>query len=209
MKWGFLLLLILGNLGSTAFSQTWEELFRQKETQKEYLVIQLGALRLQSGLLKEAGQIASTGLNSIRSFRGLEKDMHEVFFTAHRTLGPMAGQAMNQLLTGDANPDLLRSRIVKSKGFWMAESQDDLFLNWTERVHQGLIQRCDSQLAELLLISGDQIQASDAQRADWIETLRIQFMNLHRHLSQVQVSSQFRLAQTAYQDYELHHLNRF
>lgn len=204
-----LALLSLALSGSRSLSQTWDELFRQKETQKEYLLLQIGALRLQSGLLKDAKSIASIGMNAIGSWRGLEKELHEDFFNSHRKLGRGSQEALKRLTLSGATPELLEIRIGKSSRHWMAQSTDPLFLHWTEKIHQGLLNQCSVLKEELLMILGNELQLEDAERAKRIDQLTDQFGGLHRDLSAVQQASLIRLSHQKYLDYELKLLNRF
>ena len=48
-------------------AQTWAEWFRQKATQKKYLLQQIAALHVYSGYLSKGYSIAKDGLNTIKS----------------------------------------------------------------------------------------------------------------------------------------------
>lgn len=194
---------------NTAAAQTWDELFRQKETQKEYLILQLGALKIQSGLLKEAGGIAQLGLNTISTWKDLEKGLHSDFFGSFKRLGPLSNQALEKLNDSGLHPELLRTRILKSKLYGPSVSQEALFLRWNSKIHLGMLRQCDFFLAELTLILGKDLQMEDADRASFIEKLSEDLMELHRDLGQVQKEVQFRLAHQRQLEYQLQLLNRY
>jgi hypothetical protein len=183
--------------GSHAYSQTSDEFFKQKVTQKEYLIIQVGALRLQSRLLKEAGQIASLGLNSINVWRDLEKELHADFFASHRNLGPLAKQTLERLMDSQANPTLLASKITKSKNTWISESQDEFFLTWISQVHSGMLTRLDLYVEDLKLVVGVQLEISDGERAKLIQGLEGLLLKLHEDLAAFQHVAKVRLAQSS------------
>lgn len=190
-------------------AQTWDELFRQKETQKEYLLLQAGALRIQSGLLREAGRIAEMGLTTISSWRDLEKGLHEDFFFSFRTLGPLSSHSLDRLKQFGLHPTLLRERILKSQARGLNLSKDELFHQWNSKVHQGMLRRCDYFLAELNLILGNNLEMQDGDRAALLDSLGKDIQQLHRDLAQLQKSVQFRLAQQKQRDYQIQLLNRF
>ncbi len=190
-------------------AQTWNELFRQKETQKKYLLLQVGALKIQSGLLNEAGQIAEFGLNAIGTWRNLEKGLHEDFFISFKRLGPLSNRALEKLHNSGLHPLILRDRIRKSELQGLSLSKDQLFLHWNSKVHQGMLRRCEFFLAELNLILGNNLEMDDNDRSALLDSLGRDILQLHRDLSQVQKSVQFRLASQRFQEYQLQLLNRY
>lgn len=53
-----------------AEAQTFDEWFRQKKTQKKYLVQQIAALKVYLGYLKEGYEIAQKGMGYSREYQG-------------------------------------------------------------------------------------------------------------------------------------------
>lgn len=192
-----------------AQAQTWDEFFRQKETQREYLLLQIGALRIQSGLIQEAAQVASFGLNTIRAWRAGELTLHRDFFNAHSHLGPLATRSLDCLISSNIHPDLLAERIRKSRSYWLDQSRDILFVRWTEKIHGRMLDRIEFLSAELEGILGNGLQAEDAERAEWIDGLGKQLLQLHQDLGALQQSAQVRMVHQNFRDYELLFLNRY
>ena len=86
MRVSIILLLLL--LSSMAKSQTWDEFFRQKATQKKYLLQQLAALKLYADYVSKGYQIADKGLKTIKGFTKGEFDLHSVFFESLKNVNP-------------------------------------------------------------------------------------------------------------------------
>ncbi|MGE6220373.1 hypothetical protein ACQKCH_11150 [Nubsella zeaxanthinifaciens] len=72
-------LLIVSSTGLRA--QTFSEWFRQKATQKRYLLEQLAALRVYAGYVHKGYGIVSDGLQTVRDITGGEFSLHELFIT--------------------------------------------------------------------------------------------------------------------------------
>ena len=91
MAWinkGWLLLLFCGVV-SSAEGQTWNELFRQKKTQRRYLAEQIAALKLYSGYLQQGYEVASDGLSLVRDLSGGEFSLHKDYFTSLGQVSPL------------------------------------------------------------------------------------------------------------------------
>jgi hypothetical protein len=85
----YLLIIITGILVSTtAPAQTWNEWFKQKETQKKYLVKQIALLRVYLGYLKKGYEIADKGLTTIHNIKNGDFNLHRDFFGSLRNVNP-------------------------------------------------------------------------------------------------------------------------
>ncbi len=77
-------------------AQTFAEIFKQKKTQKKYLLEQIAALQVFTGYVRQGYQIAGQGLEAIGSFSGEEKALHNAFFDHRR--GLLSGLASSPTL---------------------------------------------------------------------------------------------------------------
>lgn len=148
-----------------AMAQTWEEFFKQKETQREYLIIQIAALEVQSKLLSESASIFKFGLNAIRNWKDLENEIHASFFDSHRRLGPLSAAQYDRLLDSGLSPDHLLRKIESSRLKWLRVSVDEGFQDWIGRIHQTMKSQCLRLSDELELVMGNQLEMEDADRA--------------------------------------------
>ena len=201
---------LMGNLlwSFEAPGQTWDELFRQKETQKEYLLLQLGALKIQSGLLHEAGNIVKLGLNTLSTWKDLEKGLHQEYFASFRSLGPLSTASLERLTNSGNHPQVLDKRIRSSERYWLAQYRDPRVHRWSGQVHRGMLRQSDKFSAELQLILSMDLELEDGDRAKLIDRLARELQGLQSHLSRLQEAFQIRLAQQQFRNYELQLLNR-
>lgn len=82
----FLVLLSIGI--NTLNAQTFNEWFRQKETQKKYLLQQIAALQVYMGYLQKGYKIAKNGLHTISGFTKGELNLHTDYFNSLKTVNP-------------------------------------------------------------------------------------------------------------------------
>jgi hypothetical protein len=75
-------------LSVSAPAQTWNEWFKQKETQKKYLVKQIALLRLYLGYVKEGYEIANKGLTTIQNIKNGDFNLHRDFFGSLNQVNP-------------------------------------------------------------------------------------------------------------------------
>ncbi|MBS1780982.1 MAG: hypothetical protein JST70_16780 [Bacteroidetes bacterium] len=73
---------------SNVHAQTFDEWFRQKETQKKYLLQQIAALQVYMGYLQKGYKIAKNGLNTISGFTKGELNLHTGYFNSLKMVNP-------------------------------------------------------------------------------------------------------------------------
>ena len=87
-----LIILILGAVfalsATEADAQTWSEWFRQKKTQKKYLLQQIAALKVYAGYAQKGYKIYRQGLGAIGSFTGGEFLLHNDHFASLEAVRP-------------------------------------------------------------------------------------------------------------------------
>lgn len=73
-------------------AQTFSEWFRQKKTQKKYLVQQIALLQVYLGYLKKGYAIVNEGVTTVRQIRNAEFDLHDLFYTSIQQVNPKIKQ---------------------------------------------------------------------------------------------------------------------
>ena len=69
-------------------AQTWSEWFKQKKTQKKYLLQQIAALEVYAGYLKKGYKIFDGGLSAIRDITHGEFNLHNAFISSLKQVSP-------------------------------------------------------------------------------------------------------------------------
>ncbi|WP_026953578.1 hypothetical protein [Algoriphagus vanfongensis] len=78
----------LAFLSLPSYSQTFEEWWNQKETQKKYLAEQLAALEAYGAVLKEGYETVSQGLGLMRTIQHEDFSQHQSFYGSFSRINP-------------------------------------------------------------------------------------------------------------------------
>jgi hypothetical protein len=70
----------------TSFAQTFNEWFRQKKTQEEYLIQQLIGLEVYTNYLKKGYQAIDKGSKTIKRIKNGDFTLHDLFFESQKSL---------------------------------------------------------------------------------------------------------------------------
>lgn len=79
---------MLLSLTKSMSAQTFAEWFRQKSTQKKYLIQQIAALQVYIGYVSKGYSIAKKGLNTIQDIKHGDFDLHKNYFSSLVSVNP-------------------------------------------------------------------------------------------------------------------------
>lgn len=83
-----ILICYLAFLSLPTHAQTFEEWWKQKDTQKKYLAEQIVALGAYKAVLKEGYEIASQGLGLVHSIQNGDYGQHQGYFSSFSSVSP-------------------------------------------------------------------------------------------------------------------------
>lgn len=148
-------------------AQTFKEFFRQKKTQKEYLLKQIVALKIYGSYLKEGYDIASFGLNSIRDFRTGEFNLHQDYFSSLSNVNPLVANNPKIKQVLDWKDEILKCLSNISKG-----NLNDSDWRYIQNVARIVLNECRLALEDLkLLLQVGGLEMSDEERLSRIDKL--------------------------------------
>jgi len=75
-----------------AKAQTFDEFFKQKETQRKYLAEQIAAFQLYLGYVKKGITITNSGLSVIHDLKNGEFNLHSDYFNSLKNVNPKIKQ---------------------------------------------------------------------------------------------------------------------
>src|SRR5688572_5776828 len=84
MKNRVMTIVMLLLMAQSAKSQTWNEWFRQKKTQKQYLVQQIAALKVYLKYLKEGYTVVKKGMQIVGDIKEGNFNSHKDYFNSLR-----------------------------------------------------------------------------------------------------------------------------
>ena len=82
-------ILLLSYFADQAQTPTWNELFKQKKTQKKYLIRQVAALKVYLGYLKKGYKIARKGLTTIGDIKNGTFSLDKDYFNSLKQVSPV------------------------------------------------------------------------------------------------------------------------
>jgi hypothetical protein len=74
---------------SVSRAQTFAEWFKQKSTQKKYLLQQIAALQVYTGFLEKGYDLAKSGLGTIKNITSGEFDLHSLYISSLKRVNPV------------------------------------------------------------------------------------------------------------------------
>lgn len=144
-----------------AVAQAWSEWFRQKKTQKKYLMEQVVALRMYAGYLQKGYQVVRSGLGVVRDLSDGEFNLHSAFITGLKRVNPVIGKSVRVA-------EILEMQLGMGRAFRGLEELE--FLGVSDRlylasVRAGLWEECLVDLEELLLVvSSGRVEMDEQER---------------------------------------------
>lgn len=148
-------------------AQTFKEFFRQKKTQKEYLLKQIAALKIYGSYLKEGYGIASFGLSSIHNFRNGEFNLHQDYFSSLQNVNPIIANNPKIKQVVDWKDTILKCLSNISKG-----NLNDSDWRYIQNVARIVLNECRIALEDLkLLLQSSRLAMSDEERLSRINKL--------------------------------------
>lgn len=164
--WLFWLVFLSGCIGFQANAQTFGEWFRQRHTQKKYLLEQIAALQVYTGYVKKGYSIARDGLGMVRDITDGEFKLHELFISGLKKVSPAV---RNDARIGD----ILSMEIGMVRSFGRLLDLDGLSpdrLAYLQSVKTAVMEACLDDLAELLLVlTSGKVEMGDSERLSRLE----------------------------------------
>ena len=167
-----LILFLFGMLTTTTQAQNFDEWFRQKRTQKEYLIQQIAALQVYIGYAQKSYSIAQEGLNMIGDFKRGEFNLHTGYFNSLKSVNPKIKQYAKVA-------DIIAMQVAIIKGFSRTRRQmqesgafNGPELDYIIRVLGRLLADCENTLDELITVTTDgNLEMKDDERLKRINIL--------------------------------------
>lgn len=159
-------------LADTLSAQTWSEWFRQKQTQKKYLLQQIAALQVYSDFLLKGYSIAKKGLSTIQNIKNGEFGLHNNYFTSLVSVNPqikhyskvaevIAIQISIAIQIFNAIPGLSKTHQFTNRE-----------LDYFKKVFNNLLADCNKNLDELYnLITNGSLELKDDERIQAIDKI--------------------------------------
>lgn len=157
-------------LALTVEAQTLKEWFKQKKTQKEYLVKQVAALKVYLNYVKKGYEIAQKGLTIVGEIKGRNFRDHEDYFASLKIVKDDLGN--------DSKINLILSRQVAIMNDFRElksvcrnnENLTEEEIKYVDLVYSNLLTECERVIAALRsVVTDDAYNMTDDERIECIE----------------------------------------
>lgn len=131
----------------------WNELFRQKKTQRKYLVQQIAALKVYLQYLKKGYQIVDKGLTTIRDIKNGTFNLDKDYFNSLKQVSPVVKNSpkVNEVL-------VYQHHIASDFRKFLEACRKDVNLSakevhYIEVVYQNMLKELEASIDELTMIT--------------------------------------------------------
>lgn len=167
-----LIILLLAGCATSSKAQNFDEWFRQKKTQKKYLIQQIAALQVYIGYAQTGCAIAKEGLDIIGNLKEGELSLHTGYFNSLKNVNPEIRQYANV-----SDIMAIQAKIVQRCKQTRLRAQGSNLFNTEEKDYIGrvldrLLDDCANVLDELLSVATDgKLEMTDNERLERIDML--------------------------------------
>ena len=159
-------------LFQSADAQTWDEWFKQKKTQKKYLVQQIAALRVYLDYLKKGYTVVHNGLNTIENIKNGNFNLDRDFFSSLKNVNPAIKNTAKVA-------DIIAFQIFISRELGRVYSFCSTNKHFTSeeiryiaQVNTNMLFYCDASISELLtIIQSGKSEMTDDERIHRIDNI--------------------------------------
>jgi hypothetical protein len=165
----FSIALSLSLILNSAKAQNFDEWFKQKKTQRKYLIQQIVALQFYLDYLKKGYDIVQKGWNTVENITNGNLNLHRDFFGSLKTVNPLIGNSAKVVDIIAFQYYILRNMkevynfCAANKNFTPEE------IRYIAKVHTNMVFLCDASISELLVI----IHTNKTEMTDDERMLRI------------------------------------
>lgn len=167
-----IIILVFFVVTKISHAQTYDEWFRQKKTQKKYLLEQIAALQTYISYAEKGYSIATKGLKTIKDIKNGDFNLHSNFFNSLSSVNPevkkyskVAAIIAMQISIAKLVQHTIR-QCTNTKQITVAE------LNYLQHVFNNVLDDCAKNLDELIsLITDGEQKMKDDERIKKIDQL--------------------------------------
>lgn len=159
---------LLTSIWATGKAQTWNEFFKQKKTQKKYLLQQIAALQVYIGYVQKGYEIADEGISTVKSIRDGEFGLHSAFYSSLKAVSPV-------VRNNTRVAEIIEMQLSVSGTLKNIKKDDDLTpenIEYITDVSSSVLKESASDLDELLLvITAGKTEMKDDERLKRLDNI--------------------------------------
>jgi hypothetical protein len=161
-----------------ASSQTLAEWTQQTKTQKKYMLQQIAALRVFFNYAKKGYEVADKGINTIRTVKKGDFNLHDQFFTSLKNVNPKISRyvKVTDIIAYQVRIISQTKQTIQSIRETEQFTTDEL--DYCKKVFDNLLDESIKCIEELLMvITSDVLEMKDDERLKWVNKLYFDMLN--------------------------------
>jgi hypothetical protein len=162
-------------------AQTFSEWFKQKSTQKKYLLQQIAAFKVYAGYYKAGNNIAHNGLGSITGSLIVENGLHTAYYNNLQNVSPVVknNNQVNDILQWQR--DILSRMGSLDKTANLSDGEKKYII----QVKAALFNDCNEQITVLQnVVTDNKLKMNDKERLKYIGLIHTAMQNNYRFSSE-------------------------
>lgn len=148
-----LLLVVLCCGAAQAQTPNWNEWFRQKKTQRKYLIQQIAALKVYLEYLKKGYKIVDKGLTTIGDIKDGTFTMDKDYLNSLKQVSPVVKNSpkLNEVIAyqNSIRKDLYRLVLDSRRDENLSSDE----VEYIEEVYKNMLEECEASIDELIVIT--------------------------------------------------------
>lgn len=191
-------------------AQKWDEWFRQRKTQRRYLLKQIALLRVYVGFVKKGVTVVLHGLNTVKNVKNGEFNLHRDFFSHLNHVNPFIANSAKVADIIAYQVFILRqlrevNQYCRGHGKFTAEE-----IRYVTDVYTNMLVLCDANLAELLtIIKPDKTKMTDDERLARIDYLHDDMVDKYRFVNAFDQDVRYIGSNRSHDQYELNAMFKY
>ena len=180
-----ILIFYLASMSLPTHSQTFEEWWKQKDTQKKYLAEQIVALKAYGAVLKEGYEVASKGLGLVHTIQNGDYIQHETYFSSFSAVNPQVKNHPQAKETVALYSKIRQLTLQIPSRLFLENRFTDSEEKTIRHVLQSIANDCDQMLLGLqTLFEKDQLSLSDSERITQLGEIHARMQEAHSYTVQ-------------------------
>ncbi len=185
-------------------AQTFNEWFRQKKTQKQYLLQQIAALKVYLDYLKKGYKIVDKGLTIVGDIKEGKFDLDIEYLESLRNVNSaVSGSAKVASIIAYQKRIMVEFRrledLANESGYLTIEER-----KYVESVYSNMLRESELSLDELdRVLSNSDFEMKDDERVKRVDALYVDMKDKYTFTKSFSNSTQVLIAQRAKEDYEV------
>lgn len=174
------MLFMLSYLGCQAQVPNFNEFFKQKKTQRKYLIKQIALLKLYLGYVKKGYDIAGKGLNAIADIKDGTFDLDKDYLNALGQVSPVVKNSpkIHDILScHDYIKSAFRELYEDCRG---DENLSTAEIRYIKGVYLNILRECSASLDELdIVITAGETEMNDDERLQRLDKVYRDMMDIY------------------------------